>query len=252
MIHSWLLDIEQEYDIEILLAVETGSQVWGGATAESDHDIRFIFKHRDVRTYLSLKKALETLSFPAPYDAHGWDVFKAFHLLDKSNPSLLEWVCSPVIYMDRYDFSNTLLRFMEESYSLFALYQHYIGLMKRNVKEVWQKEFTEKRQKQLIQGVRSFLLAREILAEGKIPRHALYTSFERGNLDKGRVVHIYHQLMEAKSNSGVLQDNLVYEVIAIMEKEKASMDASALSLSPGKRMTGKLDKWLWELLEVTI
>ena len=77
LIENWLKELEEKHNIDILFASETGSRAWGGATEHSDHDIRFIFKHQDVKTYLSLGKAQETIDSP-PFDAQGWDLFKAF------------------------------------------------------------------------------------------------------------------------------------------------------------------------------
>ena len=80
MIESWLKEIEQEYKIDILFAAETGSRAWGGVTEHSDYDVRFIFKHRELRSYLSLQKAKETIDVKTPFDAQGWDIYKAFSL----------------------------------------------------------------------------------------------------------------------------------------------------------------------------
>lgn len=43
--------IENEENIEILYACESGSRVWGFANDQSDWDIRFIYKKRDVKDY---------------------------------------------------------------------------------------------------------------------------------------------------------------------------------------------------------
>ena len=163
MIKNWLQEVERKHHIHILFAAETGSRAWGGATEQSDYDVRFIFKHQDIKKYLSLTKVQETIDFQAPFDTHGWDVFKAFTLLQKSNPSLLEWAVSPIVYRNEDQFSKKICNVVKESYSLFSLFQHYIHLMERNLKEIRDKDFNERRQKQLIQAIRAFLLSKSIL-----------------------------------------------------------------------------------------
>ena len=38
--------IEQEHEVKILLAVESGSRAWGFESANSDWDVRFIYVHK--------------------------------------------------------------------------------------------------------------------------------------------------------------------------------------------------------------
>lgn len=249
MIQSWLTDIEHKYGIDILFAVEAGSRAWGGATSQSDHDIRFIYKSQDVRSYLSLGKALETLDIPAPYDVQGWDLFKAFQLLEKSNGSLLEWAGSPIVFRDHNSFSHTLKNFIEESYSLFTLYQHYIHLMARNLKDVQSKEFTEKRQKKLIHAVRSYLLAKDILENQRVPFHVLYSSFPANPYDK-KMGSFYHELMNAKGTGRLINKGSVEEILLMIENERSSLDQKAVELPHGKDIRNKLNEWIWTLLDV--
>lgn len=46
LIEKELHRIEREYDVKILLAVESGSRAWGFASPDSDFDVRFIYVHK--------------------------------------------------------------------------------------------------------------------------------------------------------------------------------------------------------------
>ena len=42
LIISKLKQIEKDYNVRVLLAVESGSRAWGFASPDSDYDVRFI------------------------------------------------------------------------------------------------------------------------------------------------------------------------------------------------------------------
>ncbi|WP_159433439.1 nucleotidyltransferase domain-containing protein [Bacillus tuaregi] len=250
MIESWLKEIEENYRIEILFASETGSRVWGGATKQSDYDIRFIYKHRDIRSYLSLRKAQETIDFPAPYDAQGWDIYKAFHLMQKSNPGLCEWVFSPVLYRDCQHFSVRLRKYIKDNYSLVSLFYHYIHLMDRNVKDICHKALTERKQKQFIQAVRAFLLAKVIVTEQKVPLDALYSDFSSSFPEDDTIVTFYQQLLAAKVKGELFPASDVRTVLVRIEQEKQGLLDESHRLPKGKLIEKELNRWIWELLRV--
>ena len=45
-IQKSLDEIEKEYDVKILLAVESGSRAWGFASPDSDYDVRIVYMQR--------------------------------------------------------------------------------------------------------------------------------------------------------------------------------------------------------------
>lgn len=95
-----LQDIEQQRNIRILYACEAGSRAWGIESKDSDYDVRFIYvRPRDA--YLSLDAPQDVIEvMKDDLDICGWDIFKSLRLLRKSNPSLLEWLFSPVVYRE--------------------------------------------------------------------------------------------------------------------------------------------------------
>ena len=98
-IGSVLCDLERDHGVKILLAVESGSRAWGFPSPDSDYDVRFVYVHA-MDWYLSIEPGRDVIELPIDktLDVSGWDLRKALHLLTKSNPALLEWLESPIIY----------------------------------------------------------------------------------------------------------------------------------------------------------
>src|SRR4030095_590913 len=94
-----LADIERAEDVRILFAVESGSRAWGFPSPDSDYDVRFLYVHK-ADWYLSIDPRRDVIELPieGEFDINGWDLRKALQLLIKSNPVLLEWLRSPVLY----------------------------------------------------------------------------------------------------------------------------------------------------------
>ena len=121
-----LKEIEQNENIKILLAVESGSRAWGFASPDSDYDVRFIYV-RPINYYLRLDKTRDVIELPIndKLDINGWDLKKALTLLHNSNPTLFEWLSSPIVYYDTgyFDkYKNILNNYFSSKKSLY----HYL------------------------------------------------------------------------------------------------------------------------------
>lgn len=127
--------IEEQEDVRILMAVESGSRAWGFASPDSDYDVRFIYV-RPAEEYLRLNKVRDVIEVPVNdvLDINGWDIDKMLRLLYKSNPTLFEWASSPVVYLDnglRDRFFPILPKYF---YAKRGLY-HYLSMAKSNYRE---------------------------------------------------------------------------------------------------------------------
>lgn len=85
--------IEQEENVQILFACESGTRAWGFPSLDSDYDVRFVYV-RPVEWYLSIEDRRDVIERPINnmLDINGWDLRKALQLFGKSNPPLLEWL----------------------------------------------------------------------------------------------------------------------------------------------------------------
>jgi predicted nucleotidyltransferase len=103
--------------LRMVFAAEAGSRAWGFASPDSDYDVRFIFMSEKDR-YLSLFDPIQDINYlDHPNDYAGWDLKKALVLASKSNPSLIEWLGSPIIYRNPMGFQGKLRTIMDEQFS---------------------------------------------------------------------------------------------------------------------------------------
>ena len=130
-----LKEIEEENNVRILLAVESGSRAWGFASPDSDYDVRFIYV-REKEDYLKLEEVRDVIELPIDdmLDINGWDLKKTLRLLYKSNPTLFEWFSSPIIYT-KTPFADRFCKIMTEYFSQTKSLYHYMCMAQRNYRE---------------------------------------------------------------------------------------------------------------------
>ena len=140
--------LEQEESVRILYACESGSRAWGFASQDSDYDVRFIYV-RPRNWYLSLEQKRDVLErmLPNDLDLAGWDLPKALALFAKSNPPMLEWLGSPIVYHKEPGFTEALKALLPTYYAPRACMYHYLHMAKGNRRDylkgetVWTKKY---------------------------------------------------------------------------------------------------------------
>ena len=138
-----LSNIEESETVKIIYACESGSRAWGFASTDSDYDVRFIYAHPPA-WYLSIdserrRDVLEDDAV-APLDLNGWDLKKALKLLRKSNPPLLEWLGSPIVYREEASIVAGLRGLLPVFYSPTACLYHYWYMALGNYRVYLQRE----------------------------------------------------------------------------------------------------------------
>jgi hypothetical protein len=133
-----LARIEHAEKVKVLRACESGSRAWGFPSADSDYDVRFIYV-RPPEWYLSInvENKRDVLEKPITdeLDVSGWDLRKALQLLRKSNPPLLEWLHSPIVYRERPGWAEGLRKLAAECYAPIACMHHYLHMARGNFRE---------------------------------------------------------------------------------------------------------------------
>ena len=126
-----LTNIERTEQVRILYAVESGSRAWGFPSRDSDFDVRFLYL-RPVESYLSIAPTRAVIEQPIAddLDITGWDMQKALVLFQRSNPSILEWLHSPIVYSERFGTSARILGLEPIYVTMRSSMFHYINLAK--------------------------------------------------------------------------------------------------------------------------
>lgn len=127
--------VEREYEVRVLLAVESGSRAWGFPSPDSDYDVRFVYAHpRDWYLSVDVGRKRDVLDYEITdeIDLNGWDVRKALWLFRKSNPAFVEWIQSPVVYRERGHFREYCLEALDRIYAPEKGIHHYRRMTRSN------------------------------------------------------------------------------------------------------------------------
>lgn len=135
-IRDQLAQIEGAQNVRVVYACESGSRAWGFPSADSDYDVRFLYL-RPRECYLSIEEPRDVIEPPpeGELDISGWDLKKALALFAKSNPPLLEWLGSPVVYLEKYTVAAKMRELAPIYYSPTACTYHYYHMAHRNYRE---------------------------------------------------------------------------------------------------------------------
>lgn len=136
-----LLRLEEQHEIKIFYAVESGSRAWRFASTDSDWDVRYLYIHR-LDWYLridDLKDSQEKI-LPNDLDLSGWELKKALKLFRKSNPPMLEWLRSPIIYKEEFSTAEKLRNLSEKYFNPKSCMYHYLSMAKNNFREFLQRD----------------------------------------------------------------------------------------------------------------
>jgi len=188
-IKARLAEIEQVEVVRILYACESGSRAWGFPSADSDYDVRFIYAH-PPEWYLSLETRRDVIERPldGDLDISGWDIRKALNLFRRSNPPLLEWLQSPVVYWSVPGFAERLRGLMGTYYAPCSCMHHYLQMARGNFREFLKGE--------RVRTKKYFYVLRPVLA-------CLW--LEQG---RGPVPTEFQTLVDALVPSGLLRDTI--------------------------------------------
>ncbi len=138
-----LKNIEEKEGVRIIMAIESGSRALGFASPNSDYDVRFIYVHeKDWYVTVDLEDKRDVIECPIvdEIDLNGWDVRKALKLYWKSNPAFIEWIQSPITYINQGKFRDQARGLLPEIHSVEKSIYHYRSMVKTNYRGYLREE----------------------------------------------------------------------------------------------------------------
>lgn len=165
-----LANAEAEHGVRILFAIESGSRAWGFASPNSDYDVRFVYMHEPSwYQAVDLEERRDVIEYPIvdDIDLNGWDVRKALRLFWKSNPAFVEWIQSPITYIERGDFRADALRALADVYLPEKGLYHYRSMARTTYRGQLQDPMV--RLKKYFYALRPLLAARWVARTGHAP-----------------------------------------------------------------------------------
>ncbi|MGG5210243.1 nucleotidyltransferase domain-containing protein [Chryseobacterium sp. MIQD13] len=239
-------EIEETRNVEVLLAVESGSRAWGFASPDSDYDIRFIYRH-EKDWYLSPWDKDETIEFMTEddLDGSGWDLRKTFHLLLKSNAALLSWFYSPIVYKENIKFVELFRPLADACFSPVAVSYHYLSMSKKYLEACRSDEV---KLKSYFYCLRTALTGKWIIEKGTVPPVlfndllVLVDDFMRIKIEN---------LVALKATKGESYYHLNdWELFGFLEKTIAETEEKSKVLAGGKADKKEMEKTFREILKL--
>lgn len=218
-IKEQLEKLEREEQVQILYACESGSRAWGFPSKDSDYDVRFIYIRRP-EWYLSIFDRRDVIERPITdnLDLSGWDLRKALKLYRKSNPPLLEWLQSPIVYGEKYSVANALRGMSPLAFAPKSCMYHYLNMARGNFRTYLQGERV--RVKKYFYVLRPVLACMWIARYGGMPPMEFDVMVRTLLPEAGELTNAIDGLLERKKRGDELDDGPRLEAIHDFLSEK--------------------------------
>lgn len=145
---SKLKQTEEDHNVKIALAIESGSRAWGFASEDSDYDCRFIYTH-PKDWYISVFDKKDTIIYDVDkiFDINGWDIKKVLKHISKSNAVMFEWLSSNQIYVKNDEVKIILNDLAADFFNPISVSYHYLSIAKNKLNEILDDEIINNKTK---------------------------------------------------------------------------------------------------------
>jgi uncharacterized protein len=234
---------EREHGVRVLLAVESGSRAWGFESPNSDYDARFIYVHpADWYLSVDLEEKPDVIEYPIvdDIDLNGWDLRKALRLFGKSNPAFVEWIQSPIVYLEQGAFAAQVRALLPAIYSCAKGIKHYRSMATTNYRGYLKAERVPLK--------KYFYVLRPLLAIRWLERNGRPAPVEFAKLlplvdeDQGLLADIDALLARKRAAPEMGTEPPMPSIDAFIERELARLDKLTLDLPSSGRSMQKLNE----------
>lgn len=243
-----LKTIEEEQNIHIIFAIESGSRAWGFESVDSDYDVRFIYRHQ-LKWYLNVLPKRDVIEYPIQglFDYAGWDIRKALFLINKSNPVLFEWLRSPIVYIKDELCFNRLVEASKLYFSPISSTYHYLSMAKGNFRDYLQGD--------IVKSKKYFYVLRPLLACLWIKNKQETPPVEFDKLltlvnDNSLLKDINNLLNKKKSGIELKLEPAIPTINAFINSTIINLEEEVADYNPSQKPDSFfLDELLWELVQ---
>lgn len=209
-----LKSTEEKEGVRIVMAIESGSRAWGFASPNSDYDVRFIYvREKDWYLAVDLEDKRDVIEYPIvdEIDLNGWDVRKALRLFWKSNPAFVEWIQSPITYINQGKFRDQALELLPDIYSVEKGIYHYRSMAKTNYRGYLREEMVPLK--------KYFYVLRPLFAIKWLEKYGIAAPVEFHKVlelvSDAELLETIHQLLERKKAS---EEKMLAPAIPVLNK----------------------------------
>lgn len=245
MIKNKLMEIEKAEGIKILFAVESGSRAWRLESANSDYDVRFVFL-RPMNDYLSVFRKKDVMikcydkngnpheQKGCEVDIEGFDIYKFARLLLNSNPSVIEWLKSDIVYYGSQP--EELIEFAENQFKPVSLFYHYASMCRQNyLKYIKSGENTS--YKKYLYAMRGLINAKFIIEKNTLPHINFNKTLNEVNIPSEIKMKLWDVIKIKKQGLEIDGSSYISEFDIYIEEFLKNVDSLAPKEIP--RSTGK-------------
>ncbi|MDO1604486.1 nucleotidyltransferase domain-containing protein [Lactobacillus sp. YT155] len=198
LVQAKIKEIEAVENVEVIMAIESGSRAWGFDSPDSDYDVRFIYTRKPA-DYLKLEGIRDVIEWQLDetLDINGWDLRKALQLLYRSNATIFEWFASPIVYY-KTEKADKMREILPQYFSDKKTLYSYWHMASGNNKEFVQNGEHMIRIKKYFYVLRAILAGKWVVENHTNPP-MLFTDLVEAKLDDS-LKPIINELLDKKMN----------------------------------------------------